>query len=158
MQSFLLLLLITELTIAGVNAYKQQPFYSQIYNPESNPFDDGRAALKLAKETGRRVFIEVGGNWCRYCHILDSFIQSNDDVAEQFYKAFVVLKVNVSDENTNSEFLSGFSGINGYPHIFITESNGKVIHSTGPAELNENGRHSKQVFFHFIDRWKLKRE
>jgi len=150
------IVVVTELS-AQVNAFKQQPEYSRVYSPESNPFEDGRKALARAKAFKRRVLIEVGGEWCQYCHILDKFIQSNDDVAKAFYKAFVVLKVNVSDENKNREFMSNFGRVNGYPHFFVTESNGKVIHSTGPSVLSEKGRHSKKAFFTFIDRWKIKK-
>ncbi|MDH5394355.1 MAG: thioredoxin family protein [Gammaproteobacteria bacterium] len=145
-------------SFAAVNHYQQQPVYSQVYSAGSNPFEDGRKALALAKDTDRRVLIEVGGEWCQFCHRLDRFIQNNEDVAARFYNAFVVLKVNYSDENKNTKFLSAFSGINGYPHIFITENNGKVLHSTGPAELSENGKHSRQKFFDFIDRWQLKQK
>jgi len=149
-------LLVTAQLSAQVNAFAQQPEYSRIYSPKSNPFKDGRKALSLAKSTNRRVLIEVGGEWCQYCHILDKFIQSNNDVADAFYKSFVVLKVNVSEENTNREFMSNFARVNGYPHFFITESNGKVIHSTGPSVLSEKGRYTKKSFFNFIKRWKTK--
>ena len=38
------------------------PVYSLVYDASRNPNADGRAALKLAKETNRKVLIEVGGD------------------------------------------------------------------------------------------------
>jgi len=132
-----------------------QPDYSQAYDPERNPYDDGRAALELAKETKRRVLIEIGGDWCVYCHIFDRFIKSDQEVADKFFNTFVLLKVNYSDANPNKEFLSGFAGIDGYPYIFITENNGKVIYANDMREMTDKGKPNKEKMFAFLKRWKL---
>lgn len=134
----------------------KQPDFSKIYDPQRNAFDDGRAALKLAKQTNRRVMIEVGGDWCVYCHIFDRFIKSNEEIAKQFFDTFVLLKVNYSDENTNKEFLSNFKGIDGYPYIFITESNGQVIYANDMREMTIKGKPSKEKILRFLNRWRLK--
>lgn len=151
-----LLVLFSTSVISASNGLEQQPVYSQKYDPKRNAFDDGRVALKLAKETNRRVMIEVGGDWCVYCHIFDRFVHSDKEVEKRFFETFVLLKVNYSDENTNKEFLSNFQGINGYPYIFITENNGKVIYANDMREMTIKGRPDKEKMFQFLDRWKLK--
>lgn len=151
-----LILMFSVVAIAEASASKQQPAYSQVYNPKSNPFDDGRDALKLAKETNRRVLIEIGGDWCMFCHALDRFIKTTPEVEEQLYKTFVVLKVNYSEENRNEEFLSSFGHIPGYPHMLITESSGKVIYSNDTRDMTNNGKLSKQKMLQFLNRWKIK--
>lgn len=150
-----LLMLFPVSVILASTSLKQQPVYSLKYDPERNAFDDGRAALKLAQETNRRVMIEVGGDWCMYCHIFDRFVHSYKEVTKQFFNTFVLLKVNVSDENTNKEFLSNFQGINGYPYIFITETNGKVIYANDMREMTIKGQPDKEKMFKFLARWKL---
>lgn len=151
-----ILLFVNIVAIADVNSVNQQPLYSQVYDPKRNAFDDGRAALELAKKSNRRVMIEIGGDWCAYCHILDRFIKSNPEVEKQLYKTFVVLKVNYSDANRNKEFLSNFGRIPGYPHIFITENNGKVIYSNDIRDMAIKGRLSKEKMLRFLNKWKLK--
>ena len=151
----LLLSFIIGSSVSNADSYSQQPIYSQKYDPKRNPFDDGRAALKLAEESKRRVMIEIGGEWCVYCHIFDRFIKSDDEIAKRFFETFVLLKVNYSDENTNKEFLSNFKGINGYPFIFITESNGKVIYANDMREMTIKGKPSKGKMLSFLQRWKL---
>jgi len=150
-----ILILFTGIVSAVPSVVTEQPVYSQVYDPQRNAFDDGRAALELAKKTNRRVMIEIGGDWCVYCHIFDRFIKSDKEVAERFFDTFVLLKVNYSDENPNKEFLSNFKGIDGYPYIFITESSGKVIYANDMREMTEKGKPNKAKMFSFLKRWKI---
>jgi thioredoxin-related protein len=138
-----------------VSAQTSLPTYSQVYDPARDPFADGRAALKLARETNRRVLIEVGGDWCRWCHVLNKFLAENKNISEQLHRHFVILKVNVSEANDNADFMAGFPRPLGYPHIYITESDGTIIFSKDTAELLENSRYSVKRFQQFIDKWKL---
>ena len=70
------LLSLVVLLVAGMQLHASQalqlPAYSQGYDPARDPFSDGRAALRLAMETRRKVLIEVGGDWCSWCHVLDN--------------------------------------------------------------------------------------
>ena len=128
------------------------------YDPTRDPFADGREAIKLATKTHRRILIEVGGDWCKWCHILDRFINNDPHIKKSLYETFVVLKVNVSDENSNEKFLATFPKALGYPHMYITESNGQVIHSQDTAEFLLNKKYSKTKFMQFLNKWKLKKE
>ena len=130
------------------------PAYSQSYDPARDPFADGRAALQLAQQTGRRVLIEVGGNWCSWCLQLDRFLAENQQIREQLHRHFVVLKVNISEKNDNAEFMAGFPKPLGYPHIYVADADGKIIFSKNTAQLLENSRYSVTRFQQFIDRWK----
>jgi len=150
-----LLPLILYLLPVALNATSLLPPYSQGYDPARDPFVDGRAALKLAQETNRRVLIEVGGNWCSWCLKLDKFLAENPLIREQLHHNFVILKVNVSETNDNAEFMAGFPKPLGYPHIYISEADGQLIFSKDTAQLLENSRYSVQRFQQFIDKWKL---
>ena len=150
-----LLPLILYLLPVALNATSLLPPYSQGYDPARDPFVDGRAALKLAQETNRRVLIEVGGNWCSWCLKLDKFLAENPLIREQLHQNFVILKVNVSETNDNAEFMAGFPKPLGYPHIYISEADGRLIFSKDTAQLLENSRYSVQRFQQFIDKWKL---
>lgn len=134
------------------------PVFSRIYDVNRNPNADGRAALKLAKETNRRVLIEVGGDWCVWCHVLDRFINDHPELKSRLHETFVVLKVNVSDENDNAEFMASLPPNIGYPHMYVTDANGTVLHSQDTAEFRMNGKYSEQRFLAFLDRWQIKHE
>lgn len=131
------------------------PPYSSQYDPRRDPFADGKAAIELATKTQRRILIEVGGDWCKWCHILDAFIRNDSQIEQALHETFVVLKVNVSDENSNEKFLSAFPKALGYPHMYVTESNGSVIHSQDTAKFLVNLKYSKEKFLLFLNKWKL---
>jgi thioredoxin-related protein len=140
---------------ANHHAHVSLPDYSKNYDPERDPFKDGNNALQNAKKTQRRVLIEVGGDWCTWCHILEKFITNTPAVYEQLHNNFVVLKVNYSDANENETFLNGLPNITAYPHLFITENDGSIIYSGNIVQLLENGKYSKERFNHFLNEWSL---
>jgi len=134
------------------------PEYSLKYDPLRDPFKDGAEAIKLAKQTNRRVLIEVGGEWCKWCHILDDFLDKNPDIKDRLHKTFVMLKVNVSDANNNHSFLKAFPKPLGYPHMYVTEKNGDILWSKDTADFLIKGQYSRQQFNQFFDRWAITKE
>ena len=156
MQAMKLLLLFLFITIppSAIADSELIPDYSRSYDPKRDPFVDGRKAIRNAHVTKRRILIELGGNWCAWCKKMDRFINENKKVKKKLYESFVVLKVNVSDENDNREFLSSFPRTLGYPHFFVSERDGSVLYSKDTAELLENGEYSEKRFLEFIERWR----
>ncbi len=133
----------------------EPPQYSLRYDPKRDAMQDGYAAIKLSKETNRRILIEVGGDWCKWCHLLDRFLNKHSDIKTQLHKTFVLLKVNVSEENDNHAFLKVFPPPLGYPHMYVMESNGKLLLSKDTGEFLVNGKYSKQRFKEFFEQFKL---
>jgi len=134
------------------------PAYSLGYDPARDPFSDGRDALQLARETDRMVLIEVGGDWCSWCHILDRFLNRHPIIRTKLHKRFVVLKVNVDDSNHNAVFLSVFPPALGYPHLYVTSNDGAIVHSQDTAEFLQNEKYSQQRVLGFLDRWGMQDE
>jgi len=129
------------------------PQYSTVYDAKRDPYADTRAALKLARETHRKVLIEVGGDWCTWCHILDNFLKNHPVVASRIHNTFVVLKVNISDANDNAKFMETLPSARGYPHMYIADSSGTVLHSQDTAQFLVNKEYSEQQFILFLDYW-----
>lgn len=129
------------------------PIYSQVYDESRDPNIDGRAALALAKKTQRKVLIEVGGDWCTWCHALDRFIKEHPAVEKGLHETFVVLKVNISEANDNAEFMRAFPAANGYPHMYVTDSSGTILYSQDTSAFRENKKYSEKQFMIFFDRW-----
>lgn len=152
-RNSLLALLI--LSLSPIVTANELPPYSRAYSPARDPFVDGRAAISLARQTQRRVLIELGGDWCRWCIVLDRFLAANAQVRQQLHRHFVVLKVNVSDANDNAAFLAGLPPNQGYPHIFVADRDGSIIHSQDTARFLVNGQYSPQRVLAFIQRWRL---
>lgn len=123
------------------------------FDPTRDANKDLNNAKKEANKSERRIILDVGGEWCIWCHRLDKFIESNDDIKTYLEKNFIVLKINYSKENRNKEFLSHYPEIPGYPHFFILEKNGDLIHSQNTGELEQDKSYSREKMKAFLKRW-----
>jgi len=165
----LLALLIPAMSFASVNEkvgstqnaaraslLKTLPIYSTTYDPKRDAFKDGAAAVALATKTNRRILIELGGDWCTWCHRMETFFEHNPDVEKRLHETFVILKINVNNENDNAAFLKAFPKALGYPHMYVSEYNGSVLWSKDTAEFVINGQYSRDAFLTFFDQWNIK--
>ena len=147
-------------SIATVNAVPATPTtnlpaYSKIYDDQRDPFKDAAAALALAQKTNRQVLIEIGGNWCTWCHKMDTFLAENPDIYQALHKQYVLLKVNVSDSNDNDDFMKSLPPVLGYPHMYVSTAQGKMILSKDTAELLAGNNYSKSQWLTFLNDWSV---
>ena len=123
------------------------------YDPKRNATLDLAAAIKEAHRTHRNVLIEVGGDWCSWCHTLDKFFAAHPELVQLRDKNFVTLKVNYSDENQNKEVLSRYPEISGYPHIFFLDSHGKLLISQDTGVLESGRSYNLEKFTTVLTNW-----
>jgi len=134
-------------------ARAEEPSRSAGYDPAADPVADLVSAVQESEASGRRILLEVGGEWCSWCHILEKYIHSTPEVAEALEANFVVLKVNYSEENENTEFLSQYPAIEGYPHMFVLESDGTLLHSQNTGDLESGRGYDTEEFLAFLTQW-----
>jgi thiol:disulfide interchange protein len=127
-----------------------------IYDPARKPAEDLKQAIVFAQRQDKRIMLELGGDWCIWCKWMDEFYATHPDILQFRADHYVLVKVNVSDENMNEEFLSQFPEAAGYPHIYILDSDGTFLHSQDTVEL-EDGAESyvPEVFMAFLQKWAL---
>jgi thiol:disulfide interchange protein len=123
------------------------------FDPTRDAAADVAQALALASAEGKRVIVDVGGEWCTWCHIMDRFIAANDDVRALIDASYVWVKVNWSPQNENRALLSRWPKIQGYPHLFVLDANGKLLHSQNTAELEAGKSYDRGRFLAFVKRW-----
>lgn len=123
------------------------------FDPSRNAAADIAHALALAKANGKRVIVDVGGEWCSWCHILDRFIAGNADVRALIESKYVWLKVNYSKENRNASLLARWPKITGYPHLFVLDATGKLLHSQDTSLLESGNGYDSRKFVDMLRRW-----
>lgn len=136
--------------------------WAEKFDPARDPAADLTEALAEAKASGKRVLIDVGGEWCIWCKLLDGTFASNADLAAQRDAAFVTLKVHYDKKvNQNTAFLSHYPAVAGYPHLFVLDADGKLLHSqdTGALELpaDKGKGHDVAKIRAFLTEWGGKR-
>ena len=123
------------------------------YDPARDAASDIAGAVAEAARAGKRVLVEVGGEWCIWCHIMDDFFEKNRALLDLREKNFVMVKVNFSDENKNEAVLSRYPEIPGYPHLFVLDRDGKLLHSQDTSELEEGKGYNLARFTAFLEKW-----
>lgn len=123
------------------------------FDPKRDAQQDVATAAALAKAHNKRVLVDVGGEWCVWCHILDRFVAANPDVAAIRDANYVWLKVNWSPDNKNEALLSRWPKIGGYPHLFVLDSDGKLVHSQETGSLESGRDYDKAKFLAFLRAW-----
>ena len=122
-----------------------------------DPLRDGAAdvayATSLAKQQGKRVIVDVGGEWCVWCHIMDRFIAPNPEIRALIDTHYIWLKVNFSKENENAALLGRWPKVEGYPHLFVLDASGKLLHSQDTGKLEAGKSYDKQKFIDMLRKW-----
>ena len=125
------------------------------FDPARDAADDVARAVGAAKMQGKRVIVDVGGEWCTWCHILDRFIDANPDVRTLIETRYVWIKVNYSKENRNDALLSRWPKVAGYPHLFVLDADGSLVHSQDTSELEAGKSYDRAKFMAFLRRWSV---
>lgn len=123
------------------------------FDPKRDPASDLEMAKVEAQRGGKRVLLDVGGEWCSWCHILDKFVEGDAEIRSFRDANYVWMKVNYSEENENQAFLSKYPEIKGYPHLFVLDADRKLLHSQFTGELEKGKGYDREKFFAFLKAW-----
>jgi len=129
-----------------------------LYDPSRDPFEDLQNAIVAAQEAGKHILLNVGGNWCGWCYTLEQYIQDNDDVRALLEANFVVVKVNMSPENRNEEFLGQYPKIVAYPYFFVLAADGAFLHAQRTGPLEDGPSYDKAKMLAFLNEWGPKKK
>ena len=127
------------------------------YDPKRDGEADIKEAVLEAQRTGKRLLIDVGGEWCIWCHILDKFFDQNPKLLEYREQNFVMVKINYSPENENKKLLSRYPKIVEFPHLFVLDRDGKLIHSQDTGKLEEGKSYNVEKVSTFLRKWALQK-
>lgn len=120
------------------------------FEPRRDAAADIAAAVARAAAERRNVIVDVGGEWCAWCHVMDRFIAAHDEVRSLIEAEFVWVKVNFSPANRNEALLSRWPAIPGYPHLFVLDRTGRLIRSQPSAELERGSGYDVVKFLTFL--------
>jgi thiol:disulfide interchange protein len=123
------------------------------FDPDRDAARDVAAAAARARADGKRVLVDVGGEWCSWCHLLDRFFAADNEARAVRDANYVVVKVNYSPENRNKPFLSQYPAIAGYPHLFVLDADGKLVHSQDTGELEQGEGYNRDRMIAFLKRY-----
>ena len=139
----------------NLNKHKDLP---KVYDEKADAMSQIDQALEEARESGRFVICQVGGNWCPWCLRFAKFITEDEEIANVVKENFVYIHVNTSKTNKNEEALRrlGNPGRFGYPVLVILDDEGRVMHIQNSSYLEEGNSYNHKKVLEFFLNWTRK--
>ena len=97
------------------------------FDPTRDSAKDLKAAMKQAEKEHKNIILDVGGNWCPWCIVLDRTLAGDAELHALIEKDYIVLHVNFSQENENKAFLASYPRAKGYPAWYVLSPEGKLL-------------------------------
>ena len=109
------------------------------FDPGSDPAKDLQAAMQRAQAEHKNILMDVGGNWCEWCLVLEETLHGDAELSALLEKNYVVLHVNWSKQNENAKFLKRYPEPAGYPSWYVLSAQGKLLKAENDtSELEAN--------------------
>ncbi len=130
----------------------------KVYDESLDAMEQIRNAVAEAKNSGRYVMCQVGGNWCPWCLRFAQFAVNDSLVAPLMAENYVYIHVNYSKANKNLEAMRflGNPGRFGYPVFVVLNSEGQPIHIQESESLEEGKGYNPKRVAKFLRLWSKK--
>lgn len=128
----------------------------RLYDPEADAALELRAALAQAVATGKHVLLQIGGNWCSWCHKLDRLLSGDPRIDSLLRADYVTLRINYSKENRNEDILQRLERPDrfGFPVLLVLDSSGRLLHTQDSGLLEKDGAHDPEQVYRFLYLWR----
>lgn len=123
------------------------------FDPRRDPFADLAAAKIQATRDNKRIILDIGGEWCGWCIYMDRFFYERPEIDRIRARHYVWVKVNMSPENENRPFLSQYPEIVGYPHLFVLDADGTLLHSQRTNAFENRDGYIPEIVTQFLNDW-----
>lgn len=116
------------------------------------------AALLHAQQTGQRVLLVFGANWCSDCRAMDALFHADDAIAEQLRESFVVVKLDVGQDEMprkNAALIARFGAAveTGIPVLVVANAEGRPLSDPRQERLADSDHGNPAKVLAFLRRW-----
>lgn len=143
------------LIIAMVFTLNATAQVAKVYDESLDPMAQIDSAVAEARQTGKFVVCQVGGNWCPWCLRLADFVKRDSTVANIVADNFVYIHVNYPRRGASAELMArlGNPGRFGFPALVVLDADGKVAHIQDSSFLEEGKGYSVDKVARFLKCW-----
>ncbi|MDD6505896.1 MAG: thioredoxin family protein [Prevotellaceae bacterium] len=135
----------------------------KIYNEEVNPVVQIEQAVAKAKQEGKHVVCQVGGNWCIWCLRFADYITRDSLVKQVVDDNYVYIHVNYNPrksagaekEQWAKQMLQKLNNPArfGFPVMVVLDGEGKVLHIQDSSFLEEGKGYAQKKVLRFFRNW-----
>ena len=144
-------------------AVNAQTALTKVYNEDINPLEQIDQAIAKAKNNGKFVVCQVGGNWCIWCLRFADFITNNATISKLIDDNFEYIHVNYNPRKSGgverqTQAAALMARLNncsrfGFPVFVVLDDAGKVIHIQDSSFLEEGKGYSQEKVLRFFKNW-----
>jgi len=135
----------------------------KVYDEDINPLEQIDHALAKAKQEGKFVICQVGGNWCPWCLRFADFITNDSTISKVIEENFEYIHVNYNPRKSESAEKQQQAkalmkrlqncGRFGFPVFVVLDEEGRVIHIQDSSFLEEGQSYNQEKVLRFFQRW-----
>ncbi len=125
------------------------------YDENANADAAVDAAFARAKQSGKRVLIVLGGNWCADCIVLAN-INALPEVSPWLNQHFERVSVDVGRFDRNLQIPARFGiteRLRGVPTVLVATSDGTLLNPADPFTLANSTTMAPQAIVNWLAQW-----
>ena len=137
---------------------KAPEFRPNIYDESADGSKQIADALVTAKNEQKHVLLQLGANWCSWCHTLHTLLQTDKGVAEKLKDNYVLVMIDVNKEhNKATDEKYGRPTDLGMPVFVVLDADGKQLTTQETGSLEEGDHHNSEKVMAFLEKWAPKK-
>ena len=151
---------IAALMVLSANA---QTSLKRVYNEDINPIEQIDEAIARAKDEGKFVVCQVGGNWCPWCLRFADFVTNDTTISKVIDENYVFIHVNYNPKKSRTDAQAQQSkalmqrlnncGRLGFPVFVVIDQAGRILHLQDSSFLEEGKSYSQEKVLRFFNSW-----
>lgn len=115
----------------------------RVFDPSRDALKDLQTAEQQAQTQHKNILMDVGGNWCPSCIVLDRTLRSDAALQDLLARNYVLLHVNWSSDNENTPLLSKYPQAHGYPALYVLSPTGQLFVAEDTSVLEQRPDHGE---------------
>ena len=137
---------------------QEQTSLKKVYNEDINPMEQIDQAIVQARNEGKFVICQVGGNWCPWCLRFADFITNDSTISSVIEQNYVYIHVNYHPRKAGEvgeALMKRFNnaGRFGFPVFVVLDEQGNVLHIQDSVYLEEGKGYNQERTLRFFQNW-----
>ncbi len=155
MRKIILALMLAFISTTNIMAQEQ---LKRVYDENIDRTEQINNAVSKAKNEGKFVLAQVGGNWCPWCLRFADFATKDTDINKVIDDNFVYIHVNYSRKMKDEQTIAIMKRLGnpqrfGFPVFVILTQEGDVLHIQDSSYLENDKGYSKDKVITFLNHW-----
>jgi len=135
----------------------------KVYNDNIDPMEQIDNALSQAKQQGKFVICQVGGNWCPWCLRFADFITTDKEISKIIDDNFVYIHVSYNPHQAGNKTSKDKAAVMlkrlgsparfGFPVLVVLNHEGTVLHIQDSGYLELDKSYDKNKVLRFFNNW-----